>query len=136
LRDDLANAIIATCKGPEPGYGPDVCIDPTPPTPPTGFVANPATSIFDGVWKSDTVIPDQEHQVNVYGQANATHMSEQVAGPKGDFYTHWNWDHQSKDTQWDAEAAYGVNYTGDMTDESSIGSQLPENPALVELEFM
>ena len=97
LRDDLANAIIATCKGPEPGYGADACVDPVPPTPPSGFVANPATVIFDSVWKTDTVIPDQEHQVNVYGAANATHMSEQVAGPKGDFYTHWNWEHQSKD---------------------------------------
>ena len=28
LRGDLANAIIATCKGPEPGWGAAVCIDP------------------------------------------------------------------------------------------------------------
>jgi hypothetical protein len=137
LRDDLANAIIATCKGPEPGYGPDVCVDPVPPTPPAGFVPNPATQIFDGVWKTDTVIPDNEHQVNVYGVANNTHMSEQVDGPKGDFYTHWNWDHQSKDAEWDHEGAYGVNYTGDMTEENNtIGSILPDPPALIQLDFM
>ena len=63
-------------------------------------------------------------------------MSEQVAGPKGDFYTHWNWAHQSGGAQWDAEGPYGVNYTSDeMTDETTIGSHPPENSALVALEF-
>jgi hypothetical protein len=62
LRDDLANAIIATCKGPEPGYGPAVCVPAPPVPPPAGFVANPATQIFDPVWKTTTVIPDSEHQ--------------------------------------------------------------------------
>lgn len=61
LRDDLANAIIATCKGPEPGYGAAVCIDPVAPTPPGGFVPNPATQIYDPVWKTTAVIPDSEH---------------------------------------------------------------------------
>jgi len=61
LRDDLANAIIATCKGPEPAPGPAVCIDPIAPVAPGAFVANPATMIYDPVWKSDTVIPDNEH---------------------------------------------------------------------------
>jgi len=42
LRDDLANAIIATCKGPEPGYGADACPAPEPEAPAGGFVANPA----------------------------------------------------------------------------------------------
>ena len=64
-------------------------------------------------------------------------MSAQVAGPNGDFYSHWNWEHQSKDAQWDAEAAYGVNYTGYMTDETSIGSRPPEKtPSRVQLDFM
>ena len=146
LRDDLANAIIATCKGPEPGYGAEVCVDAIAGPPPAAFVPNPATMIFDGVWKTDTAIPDNEHQVNVYGVANNTHMSEQVAGPKGDFYTHWNWEYQSKDAQWDHEGPYGVNTTetdvpteGARTDTSSdpvIGSIIPEPAALVQLDFM
>lgn len=140
LRDDLANAIIATCKGPEPTYGAEACVDPEAPEPPAAFVPNAATQIFDGVWKTDTVIPDNEHQVNVYGVGNNTHMSVQVAGPKGDFYGHWNWAHQSKDAQWDHEGPYGVNYTDpEMPTEDSIGS-LPPTPldptALVQLEFM
>jgi len=58
LRDDLANAIIATCKGPEPGWGANVCVDPVAPTPASGFVPNSATQIYDPVWKTETVIPD------------------------------------------------------------------------------
>jgi len=61
LRDDLANAIIATCKGPEPGCGPTVCTDPVAPTAAGGWVAKPFTSIYDPVWKTSTVIPDIEH---------------------------------------------------------------------------
>ena len=80
-------------------------------------------------------------------------MTEQVAGPKGDFYTHWNWEHQSMDAQWDHEGPYGVNYTEpEMPTEGArpvdgsasdvvIGSVLPnaEAPAAVvalQLEFM
>ena len=70
LRDDLANAIIATCKGPEPGWGPAVCVDPVAPTAASGFVPNSATQIYDPVWKTETVIPDQEHQVTGMGAAS------------------------------------------------------------------
>ena len=34
LRDDLANAIIATCKGAEPTYGPEACVDAISPVAP------------------------------------------------------------------------------------------------------
>jgi hypothetical protein len=123
LRDDLANAIIATCKGAEPGWGPDACPAPEPPAAGDGtWVANAATTIFDPVVKTSTIIPDQEHQVEQASAANATHQSAQPVGPKGDFYQHWNWDHQSKDAQWNPEGAYGVNYTGNMPTEKSIGS--------------
>jgi len=134
LRDDLANAIIATCKGPEPGWGANVCVDPVAPTAPSGFVPHSATQIYDPVWKTETVIPDQEHQVTGMGAAS-NEASHQVIGPKGDFYTHWNWDHQSKDSQWSADAAYGVNYTGDMPTETAIGSHPPEPAALIQLDF-
>ena len=130
LRDDLANAIIATCKGPEPGCGPAVCIDPVAPVA-GGWVARPLTTIYDPVWKTSTVIPNHEHQVQGAGvhdptagddhQKTIINQTEQVVGPKGDFYTHWNWDHQSKDTSWDPESAGGVNYTGDMTTETGHG---------------
>ena len=68
------------------------------------------------------------------GQAS-NEASHQIVGPKGDFYTHWNWDHQSKDAQWSADGAYGVNYTGDMPTETAIGSHPPEPSALMQLEF-
>jgi len=62
LRDDLANAIIATCKGPEPGYGPNACPPATPPPAGDGnWVANAPSTIYDPVWKTTTVIPDTEH---------------------------------------------------------------------------
>lgn len=72
--------------------------------------------------KTATVIPDQEHQVEQVGVANTTHQSAQVVGPKGDFYGQWNWDHQSKDTQWNPAGPYGSNYTGNMPTEVSVGS--------------
>jgi hypothetical protein len=49
-------------------------------------------------------------------------MSAQVVGPKGDFYQHWNWEHQSKGAEWSADGAYGENYTDLMPTEVSIGS--------------
>jgi len=61
LRDDLANAAIATCKGPEPGYGAAACPPPTPAPPAGGWVATPAKVIYDPVWKTGVTIPDSEH---------------------------------------------------------------------------
>lgn len=60
LRDDLANAIIATCKGAEPGYGADACPENDPEVYDESIM-HPATKIYDPVWKTVTVIPDQEH---------------------------------------------------------------------------
>jgi len=133
LRDDLANAIIATCKGPEPGCGPAVCVDPVAPVR-GGWAAHPFTAIYDPVWKTSTVIPNIEHQVQGAGvhapptpydkgdhQKTIINQTEQVEGPKGDFYTHWNWAYQSKDTSWDPESGGGVNYTGDMTTDTAHG---------------
>jgi len=69
LRDDLANAIIATCKGPEPGWGPNACPAATPAaTDNSGnWVANSPSTIYDPVWKTATIIPDTEHQVQGAG---------------------------------------------------------------------
>jgi len=71
LRDDLANAIIATCKGPEPGCGPAVCVDPVAPGPP-GPLPRPFSAIYDPVWKTSTVIPNHEHQVQGAGVHDPT----------------------------------------------------------------
>jgi hypothetical protein len=122
LRDDLANAIIATCKGAEPAFGAEAC----PVNEPEVYddsIAHPATKIYDPVWKTTTVIPDQEHQVEYNGVANTTHASSAIDGPKGDFYAHWNWEHQSKGAEWNADdGAYGENYTELMPTEIAIGS--------------
>jgi hypothetical protein len=130
LRDDLANAIIATCKGTEPGFGPNACPaadttaadDAAADSANQSWTAKAASTIFDPVVKTATVIPDHEHQVEQASAANATHQSDQPVGPKGDFYQHWNWEHQSKDTQWSATGPYGTNYTGNMPSEKVIGS--------------
>jgi hypothetical protein len=66
LRDDLANAIIATCKGAEPTWGPIVAAAAdTAPAADTSsdqsWTAKAASVIFDPVVKTATVIPDQEH---------------------------------------------------------------------------
>jgi len=137
LRDDLANAIIATCKGPEPGCGPAVCVDPVAPVP-GGWVANPATTIYDPVWKTSTVIPDTEHQVQGAGvhsydsgadhQKTIINQTQQIVGPKGDFYTRFNWDFNSKGSNadstqgaWDPAGGGGVDFAGDMTTETFHG---------------
>jgi len=57
LRDDLANAIIATCKGPQPGTGAEAC-PANEPIEVDAEALHPATKIYDPVWKSVTVIPD------------------------------------------------------------------------------
>jgi hypothetical protein len=67
LRDDLANSIIATCKGAEPVHGPNNNTDTSADTSgsqstgQTTWEAKAATQIYDPVWKTATVIPDQEH---------------------------------------------------------------------------
>ena len=69
LRDDLANSIIATCKGAEPVHGPNNNTGDTGSdnSGSSGWTANAATQIYDPVWKTSTVIPDQEHQVQGVG---------------------------------------------------------------------
>lgn len=79
-----------------------------------------------------------DHQKTIINQ------TQQVAGPKGDFYTHWNWAHQSMDASWDSAGAGGVNYSSsEMTDEVSHGwnpsqkdaSDAPWTNAVVQLKF-
>jgi len=61
LRDDLANAIIATCKGAEPAWGPVTPAVAATDDTSTTWTANAASTIFDEVHKTATVIPDHEH---------------------------------------------------------------------------
>jgi hypothetical protein len=87
LSDDLANANIATCKGPAKPW----------PIPEVPYVWNttlygnyykepkPQSVIFDPVWKSTLEIPGSEHQV---GTDQRKDVGE---GPKGDFYMKWQY---------------------------------------------
>jgi len=73
LRDDLSNAIIATCKS---WAGPNsVAPVPTPPTPPA---TTPAVNVkvYDAVVHTSVNIPDYEHQV--------TQQEEGEIDPTGD----------------------------------------------------
>lgn len=81
LADDLSNAIIANCKGPSVAKG---ISTPQTPTPITTNVPVPQSQIFDDVWKTDTVIPDAEHQVSQL-QHGKVDFSDQTSGPTGDF---------------------------------------------------
>lgn len=141
LRDDLANAIIATCKGPEPGYGPNACPAPTESPPAeSGWVAKAPSTIYDPVWKTSTVIPDHEHQVQGAGvhsiaagddhQVAVINQTQQVVGPKGDFQQHWNWPYQKAPAQWDNDGPGGSNYTmnggTEVQSTTSVGWNPPE----------
>jgi hypothetical protein len=141
LRDDLANAAIADCKGPQPTAGDEVagCPRSTPATDSSGgggggWSATASKFIYDPVWKTSTVIPDIEHQVVEAGvhdpntvldikdhQKKIINQTQQVTGPKGLFSSEFNWEKQSKDASWDPESGGGVNYTGDMTTETFHG---------------
>ena len=139
MRDDLANAAIADCKGPSTGFnGADVVgcsrTDVPDEQAASGFTATAAKAIYDPVWKTSTIIPDIEHQVQSVGVHDPTTVADmkdhqkaiinqtmQVAGPKGLFMNEFNWEKQSKDASWDPESGGGVNYTGDMTTETFHG---------------
>ena len=102
LRDDLSNAIIATCKGAMPMPWP------APPLPWNYWNDTdgnrPQSVIYDPILKIPTGIPDGEHQLAIDANGTVTH-SQNPVGPKGDFYNVWNYPYQSKDTQWDFAGA-------------------------------
>ena len=45
----------------------------------------------------------------------------QVTGPKGLFPNEFNWDYQFRNSSWKQELGGGVNFTGDMTNETFHG---------------
>lgn len=99
LRDDLANAIIATCKGRKPAGGLNEVgcsrtVDPNAATDDSStgtWTANAPSTIYDPVWKTTTVIPNHEHQVQGVGvhaiasgddhQVAILNQTQQVTGP-------------------------------------------------------
>ena len=87
LKADLSNAIIATCKGPHVAQN-----SPVPVLNPLAGIPTPVekSQIYDPVWKTNTVIPDGEHQVQQL-QHGHVDMSEQTIGPRGDFYMKWKY---------------------------------------------
>ena len=76
LKDDLSNAIIATCKGPLPVATPnatdtgDGAASAGQTDNSTGWTAKPASTIYDPVHKTSTSIPDTEHQVDLRAHGN------------------------------------------------------------------
>jgi hypothetical protein len=87
LRDDLSNAIIATCKGPAVAHNPQ---PPAPANPITTNIPVAQSQIYDPVWKAGTVIPDQEHQVSNL-QHGVIDKSLETVGPTGDFHQNWKY---------------------------------------------
>jgi hypothetical protein len=89
LAADLSNAIIATCKGPTVA---EPCpVDPVPIPPPAVPTPTPESVIYDPVWKTSVIIPDQEHQVA--GLQNGTiNKTYETTGPTGDFHPKWKYD--------------------------------------------
>jgi len=105
LRDDLANAAIASCKGAKPAGGENEAgcsrtLATTDDSSSSGdssgtWTASAPSTIYDPVWKTATVIPNHEHQVQGAGvhaisagkehQVAILNQTQQVDGPKGDF---------------------------------------------------
>jgi len=59
---------------------------------PVGAIPTPVprSVIYDPVWKTSTVIPNEEHQVAglQHGKVNKT---DETVGPTGDFYMRWRY---------------------------------------------
>jgi hypothetical protein len=115
LKADLSNAIIATCKGPSVAQN-----TPVPVPNPAAGIPTPVekSQIYDPVWKTNTIIPDGEHQVQQMQQGHVA-FSEQTIGPRGDFYMKWKYEEDGTPNQpfqtdgapWDHAGPGGVNYT-------------------------
>lgn len=142
---DLSNAIIATCKGTHAARVSPVHV------PITGAnEVRDRSKIFDPVWKTDTTIPDSEHQVQQL-QHGHVDISEETEGPKGDFYGGWKYKQDGAANQpfqdalangggvtqvnaWDHAGAGGVNYTDTANPtnynnsiQNTFGEVLPRN---------
>lgn len=135
LAEDLSNAIIATCKGPSAPIVP-----PAPPAAPdTTNVPVAQSQIYDPVWKTSVVIPDQEHQVSQlqHGKFNAT---EQDAGPTGDFWPAWKYTnggaqpYQEAGNSWSNEGPGGNNSTTASTSPTNYGPN--PTPAATLIQFL
>ena len=107
LKDDLTNAIIATCKGPIVAWVPPV------PQVYSGAAADATGSnwyhprVYDDKvagTQFPNLIPDSEHQIQQSGNGTVS-FSGQNVGPQGSFFNQWNYPYQSKDTQWDFTGA-------------------------------
>lgn len=97
LKDDLSNAIIATCKAYNPNYVP---YDPTtaPPPPPTKVEAYQTQwgtnysywapdPIYDPIFHTKYPIAEHEHQVVQHEQGHIE-STDGSQGPHGDWYSH------------------------------------------------
>ena len=100
LKDDLSNAIIATCKGPLPVATAAPAADASAAETTGGpWTAKPASVIYDPVHKTSETIPDEQHQVDQRAHGNTgQNRTGDPTGPKGDFSDTWNYGHQSHNT--------------------------------------
>lgn len=149
LEWDLSNAIIATCKGPHQGV---VTPAPAPPVPPPAIpTPRPPSRIYDPVWKSSVVIPNEEHQVGPLQHGHIDKDTETL-GPVGDFYNAWKYvepgtpDQPFQDAlanggqvsavnEWDHAGPGGINYTNANLPINYNNSLPFNNTFLVQLDF-
>lgn len=151
LAADLSNAIIATCKGPHAGF---VTPPPYVPSPPPAIPTPVAKSqIWDPVWKTSTIIPNQEHQVGPL-QHGIIDKTDETTGPTGDFWPKWKYV-EEKDgapsqqpfqdalagggqsttvVPWDHTAAAAINYTNEALP-VNYNNSLPANNTWIQLDF-
>jgi len=90
LKDDLTNAIIATCKGPMLAIPP-----PLPKLEPP--VPAPQPRIYDSKIAGAYQMPDSEHQIEQSGEGEVDYSTQKL-GPVGSYFNTWNYPYQSKDT--------------------------------------
>lgn len=125
LKDDLSNAVFATCKSYNPAYTPPV---PTPPGPTreqiyqmgwgsnyTYWVPDP---IYDPIFHTSEILYDKEHQI-VQHQDGHVDPTDGLNGPKGDWYMYGK---PLVDTEWPQEhiAQDYVQIFADSEDPSDI----------------
>ena len=136
LKEDLSNAIIATCKGPA------VAHDPQPEQPAAPITTNipvDQSQIWDPVVKTSLTIPDHEHQVGPL-QHGVVDKSAETAGPTGDFHPNWKYTnggqqpYQEAGASWNVEGAGAINSTSASTSPTNYGPN--PTPAATLLQFI
>ena len=97
------------------------------------------SQIYDPVWKTDTVIPDHQHQVSTL-QHGVIDKSAETAGPTGDFHPNWKYTnggqqpYQEAGTSWNVEGPGAINSTSAATSPTNYGPN--PTPAATLIQFI